>query len=92
MKKLQHISDKMRQLQRTIDTADANRVLPEDVEVKQSVRDGSIYREILDEAKQTKADVIIMASHQPSLKSYLLGVNAARVVRHAQCSVYVVRE
>ena len=66
--------------------------VPEDVEVKQSVRDGSVYREVLDEARQTKTDVIIMASHRPSLQSYLLGVNAARVVRHAQCSVYVVRE
>jgi nucleotide-binding universal stress UspA family protein len=35
--------------------------------------------------------MIVMASHRPELKDYLLGPNAARVVRHAECSVLVVR-
>ena len=37
-------------------------------------------------------DLIIMASHRPELQDYLLGPNAARVVRHANCSVLVVRD
>jgi nucleotide-binding universal stress UspA family protein len=36
--------------------------------------------------------VIVLASHRPELKDYLLGPNAARVVRHAKCSVLVVRD
>ena len=42
-------------------------------------------------AKEIKADLIVMASHRPELRDYLLGPNAARVVRHADCSVLVVR-
>ena len=38
-----------------------------------------------------KPDLIVMASHRPELKDYLIGPNAARVVRHADCSVQVVR-
>ena len=38
------------------------------------------------------ADLIIVASARPSLKDYLLGPNAARVVRHFNNSVLVVRE
>lgn len=33
-----------------------------------------------------------MAAHRPALKDYLLGPNAARVVRHSNCSVLVVRD
>ena len=43
-------------------------------------------------ADETNADLIVMASHRPELKDFLLGPNAARVVRHANCSVLVVRE
>ena len=33
-----------------------------------------------------------MASHRPELRDYLIGPNAARVMRHADASVLVVRE
>ncbi len=52
---------------------------------------GSIDREILDAARNVSADLIVMASHRPELKDYLIGPNAARVVRHAPISVLVVR-
>jgi nucleotide-binding universal stress UspA family protein len=45
---------------------------------------------ILDASNRFGADLILMASHRPELKDYLLGPNASRVVRHAQCSVLVV--
>jgi nucleotide-binding universal stress UspA family protein len=35
--------------------------------------------------------LIVIGAHRPELKDYLLGPNAARVVRHASCSVLVVR-
>ena len=70
----------------------ASKHLPADVPVAQIVREGSIYREILAAAAEVKADLIIMASRKPSLQTYLLGTNAARVVEHATCSVLVVRQ
>lgn len=65
--------------------------IPKDVTVKHSVGHGTIYEEILRIAGEWKADLIVMSSHRPKLKDYLLGPNAARVVRHAKMSVMVVR-
>ncbi len=46
---------------------------------------------ILDFAEENGVDLIIMASHKPELMDYLIGSTAARVVRHAKCSVMVIR-
>ena len=54
-------------------------------------RFGTVYDEVLAAAKIVKADLIITGSHKPNVSDYLLGSNAARVVRHASCSVFVVR-
>lgn len=56
------------------------------------VRLGSIYNEVLDEVTKTGADLVIIGSHRPAMASYLLGSNASTIVRHATCSVLVVRE
>lgn len=66
--------------------------VPGEFQVKYLVREGRIYQEILKVADEIPADLIILASHRPSLKHYLLGTNAARVVRHGSCSVLVIRE
>jgi nucleotide-binding universal stress UspA family protein len=66
--------------------------VPEGVAVKRIIATGTIYQQILSVAKQIGADLIVMGSHRPELADYLLGPNAARVVRHADCSVMVVRE
>jgi nucleotide-binding universal stress UspA family protein len=55
------------------------------------VRQGSIDREILDEAKSIDADLIVMSSHRSGMRTYFLGSNAGHVVRYAGCSVLVVR-
>ena len=52
----------------------------------------SIYDKILEVAKEAGADLIVVGSHRPAMKDYLLGTNAGRVVRHASCSVLVARE
>jgi nucleotide-binding universal stress UspA family protein len=52
----------------------------------------SIYPEILGVAEEAEADLVVIGSHRPPMKDYLLGTNAARVVRHARCSVLVARE
>ena len=56
-----------------------------------TVREGNIYHEVLDEAEAFGADLIVMGSHRPGMSTYLLGSNAARIVRHASCSVLVLR-
>lgn len=52
---------------------------------------GSIYDEILKEAEVCVADLIVVGSRRPTMSTYLIGSNAARVVRHAKTSVLVVR-
>ncbi len=56
------------------------------------VRQGGIYHEVLEEAKTFVADVIVMSSHRPAMKTYFLGSNAGHMVRYAKCSVLVVRK
>ena len=53
---------------------------------------GSVYQEIMHAADRLDCDTIIMTAHRPELKDYLLGPNAARVVRHAKQSVMVIRD
>ena len=65
--------------------------LPDDLNVQQHLGQGGIYKEILHCAEETGADLIVMASHRPGYEDYLIGPNASRVVRHAKCSVVVVR-
>ncbi|ADZ69528.1 universal stress protein [Polymorphum gilvum] len=66
--------------------------VPDGVEVHPHVLHGSIYDEILRAADKLNVDVIVIGAHRPELRDYLLGPNAARVVRHARQSVYVVRD
>lgn len=55
------------------------------------VRIGSIYDEALTEAGEWGVDLIVISSIRPTLATYLLGSNAAKIVRHARCSALVVR-
>ena len=66
--------------------------VPDDLVVESRVGHGSVYGEILRIAGEIDADLIVLMSHRPEMKDYLIGTNAARVVRHARCSVLVVRE
>lgn len=65
--------------------------VPADVNSRCIVGEGSIYETILKMAKKVEADLIVVAAGRPELSDYLLGPNAARVVRHADTSVLVVR-
>lgn len=65
--------------------------VPNEVRHRHIVAHGSIYREILRYADEVKADLIVMSASRPGPEDYLIGPNAARVVRHAKISVLVVR-
>jgi universal stress protein F len=59
--------------------------------VRHVIATGRAYEEVLKLAKNTDASLIVVGAHKADLADYLLGPNAARIVRHANCSVYVVR-
>jgi nucleotide-binding universal stress UspA family protein len=63
-----------------------------DLEVGIEVATGTIHGGILEAADRVGADLIVLSSHRPGIADYLLGANATRVVRHATCSVLVVRD
>lgn len=56
-----------------------------------AVAEGKPAPAILDYATDDHSDCIVIASHRPGLQDWLLGSTAARVVRHARCSVHVLR-
>ncbi|MGV6804522.1 MAG: universal stress protein [Ruegeria sp.] len=59
--------------------------------IRHVVATGTAYQEILKTAEGAGSDLIVIGAHKPDFKDYLLGPNAARVVRHSSTSVYVVR-
>lgn len=63
----------------------------DDKHVSTVIRQGGIYHEVIEEAKTLPADLIVMTSHRPDMRSYFLGSNAGHMVRYATCSVLVLR-
>ena len=65
--------------------------VPSDVRTQCIVGEGTVYEVVLNMAGKINADMIVVTSGRDDLKDFLLGPNAARIVRHAKCSVTVVR-
>ncbi|MBU2935543.1 MULTISPECIES: universal stress protein [Pacificibacter] len=59
--------------------------------IRHIVATGKAYEEVLKLADKTTPSLIVVGSHKAEKSHYMLGPNAARIVRHANCSVYVVR-
>ncbi|MFK7752372.1 MAG: universal stress protein [Sedimentitalea sp.] len=62
------------------------------VEAEMHVGMGTIYDQVITLAEKVDADLILIGAHRPELRDYLLGSNAARLVRHSNRSVLVVRD
>lgn len=60
-------------------------------DVQSELIKGHSGRAINDYAEKVGADCIVIGSHKPGLRDFLLGSTAARVVRHAECAVHVLR-
>lgn len=66
---------------------------PTELVIEHVLRIGTAYTHIIEAAADTKADLIVIATHgYTGLKHLFLGGTAERVVRHAPCPVLVVRE
>ena len=61
------------------------------IDMDVEIRMGHSYKTILEVAEEETVDLIIIASHRPGLQDYFLGSTAAKVVRHAKCSVLITR-
>ncbi|ATX66725.1 universal stress protein [Roseinatronobacter bogoriensis] len=62
-----------------------------DIRIAYEVRRGAASGQILQAAEDSGAELIMIASHKPGLRDYFIGSTAARVIRHAKCSVLVER-
>lgn len=56
-----------------------------------AVLSGHAGRTLVDWSNENGVDCIVIASHRPGMQDLLLGSTAAKVVRHAQCAVHVLR-
>ena len=80
-------NDVARELQDLVDEQ-----VPGDVAVEAQIYKGAtVHRNVRKAAEERGCDLIVMNSHRPDLRDYLIGSNASQVVRHAGCSVLVVR-
>ncbi len=69
--------------------ADLDKVFGDTAET--NVIEGHSAQTILNWAKDHGVDCIIVSSHRPGFSDFFIGSTAARVVRHAQCNVVVLR-
>ncbi|EPX81637.1 universal stress protein [Litoreibacter arenae] len=63
----------------------------QNAKVRHIVSTGRAYEQVLKLAKKSDPELIVVGASKADFADYLLGPNAARIVRHATCSVYVVR-
>lgn len=60
-------------------------------QTKLLIKNGSVHREILVTARNMGADAIVMMATRPGIGSYFISSTPERVIRHADCSVFVIR-
>ena len=59
--------------------------------ISTAVRIGGVFPELLAEAEDWQADLIVVGAHRRSMATYLLGSTAAALSRHARCTVMILR-
>jgi nucleotide-binding universal stress UspA family protein len=66
--------------------------VPPDIDVRRHVAFGAIHDEVLKAIDATGVDLVVMASHAPdTVREFLVGSHADRIVRRSPVSVLVVR-
>ena len=64
---------------------------PDSAPVQHIIGSGDVYESTLSAATEVNVGLIIITAERPDLKEFPLGPNAARVVRHADVSVLIMR-
>ena len=62
-----------------------------DIPHSSKVLRGVVYEEIIARASATNSSFIVIGANRPNIKDLFIGPNAARVARHTNCSVLIVR-
>lgn len=62
------------------------------VDADVAIRKGPPHRAIPRAAEELRIDLIMMNSHNPRIRDYLIGSITAHVVMHVECDVLVVRQ
>jgi nucleotide-binding universal stress UspA family protein len=62
-----------------------------DVNCAVEVASGTIFGGILEVANRISADLIVIGSHRPGARDYVLAANAIRVAKRSPCSVLIAR-
>lgn len=66
--------------------------VPNDIQVDCYIGRGAVYDQVISYAEKVSADLIILLAVSPKQRSYMLGPNASKIIRHSNISVLVVRE
>ncbi len=77
--------------QQRLETIKAQLASPQ-IDLQMHVSLGVAHDQILEFAERLGCEAIVMMARKPGVSSYFIGSNAERVVRHASCSVFVVRD
>jgi universal stress protein A len=86
------VHQEQRQRSRDVMACAVRRLTAAHFKASSELRDGDARREILAAAAEWRPDVVVMGSHgRNGLQRFLLGSVSDSVVRHAPCSVEVVR-
>ncbi|MES0363072.1 MAG: universal stress protein [Desulfobacteria bacterium] len=73
--------------------SDVTNQIKETVKIEKAVRHGKTSVQIIEMAREVKADLIVMGSHgRTGVSHVIIGSVAEAVVRHAYCPVLVVRD
>lgn len=70
----------------------ADRLLPKALQGRKVVREGNAAYEVVEMARETRADLIVLSTNSRSdFQRVIFGSTAERIVRHARCPVLTVR-
>jgi len=90
---LVHMDKEMRRRARDLTKKTAESLKKKGIKTQTAVLEGDARSVIVHEAEKWKANLIVMGSHgYTGIKRLLLGSVASSVVRHAPCSVEIVRQ
>jgi len=84
------VQEALKEIARQLEAYVAERI-PADIQTRAVVTEGNPAEQIIGQAKEAGVDLIIIPSHDRELEHVLLGSVAARVARHAPCSVLVIK-